>query len=424
MTSLIKKQSSLYQAILLLVFLLGFTFFVQADTIIEPIRTFEIDGPFGAQSVVFSPDGQKILSGGRGHATRLWDVSTGQLIHTFGEGEGERFFVNSVAFSPDGQAALSGDDFKGLNLWDIKTGELIRTFIGHSGPINSVAYSPDGQTILSSGNYWNNEKQKYEVEMYLWKVNTGELIHAFVGHTRYILSLSYSPDGQMVLSGGGYKDDNDNYIGEMFLWNISTGKLIRSFENHTGLISSIAYSPDGKMVLSDNGDKISLWEVSTGKLIRSFNGHSHPITSVTFSPNKQMILSGGGYCDLLTNSICMGEMFLWSLSTGEIIHSFVGLSSTIESVAFSPDGLTALSSERRTIKLWDLGLASNKAPIANFTASPSSGDAPLTVNLDANQSSDSDGNIVSYQWTTSTGQTASGQTASLTFTAVGLKLKK
>ncbi|MCP4697974.1 MAG: PKD domain-containing protein [Gammaproteobacteria bacterium] len=59
-------------------------------------------------------------------------------------------------------------------------------------------------------------------------------------------------------------------------------------------------------------------------------------------------------------------------------------------------------------------------PAAEFTRSPSAGTPPLTVTLNASGSSDADGNIVSYQWTSSDGQTiADGQTASLTYQTDG-----
>ncbi len=57
----------------------------------------------------------------------------------------------------------------------------------------------------------------------------------------------------------------------------------------------------------------------------------------------------------------------------------------------------------------------SEKPQASFTTTPLSGMAPLTVKLDANDSSDQDGEIVSYDWTTSDGQTASGKTAELRF---------
>ncbi len=61
----------------------------------------------------------------------------------------------------------------------------------------------------------------------------------------------------------------------------------------------------------------------------------------------------------------------------------------------------------------------NQAPSAYFTVTPPSGNAPLTVSLDASASKDPDGSITSYSWTASDSQTASGQTATMTFREAG-----
>jgi uncharacterized repeat protein (TIGR01451 family) len=58
-------------------------------------------------------------------------------------------------------------------------------------------------------------------------------------------------------------------------------------------------------------------------------------------------------------------------------------------------------------------------PTAAFSASKTSGVAPLTVDLDASASVDPDGSIVSYAWSSSDGQTATAQTAALTFNDPG-----
>ncbi|MEQ1635283.1 MAG: PKD domain-containing protein [Methylococcales bacterium] len=59
------------------------------------------------------------------------------------------------------------------------------------------------------------------------------------------------------------------------------------------------------------------------------------------------------------------------------------------------------------------------APVASYTANPSQGNTPLTVSLDASGSSDSGGTIVSYAWSSSDGQIASGKQANMTFSALG-----
>lgn len=58
--------------------------------------------------------------------------------------------------------------------------------------------------------------------------------------------------------------------------------------------------------------------------------------------------------------------------------------------------------------------ALNSPPVASFTCNPPSGGAPLSVSFNASGSYDTDGNIVSYQW--SFGDGSSGSGAELTHT--------
>jgi len=61
----------------------------------------------------------------------------------------------------------------------------------------------------------------------------------------------------------------------------------------------------------------------------------------------------------------------------------------------------------------------NKLPIASINASPSSGQAPLTVKFDGSQSSDPDGQITAYAWQFGDGGTSSGATVSHQYTKAG-----
>jgi len=61
----------------------------------------------------------------------------------------------------------------------------------------------------------------------------------------------------------------------------------------------------------------------------------------------------------------------------------------------------------------------NSPPTAVFTASPSVGAAPLTVNFNASGSSDADGEIVDYDWDFGDGSAGSGEFTSHTYQSTG-----
>ena len=63
--------------------------------------------------------------------------------------EGHSDEVNSVAYSPDGTKIISGSFDKTIKIWDANTGECLETLEGHSGSVKSVSYSPDGKNIIS-----------------------------------------------------------------------------------------------------------------------------------------------------------------------------------------------------------------------------------------------------------------------------------
>ena len=61
----------------------------------------------------------------------------------------------------------------------------------------------------------------------------------------------------------------------------------------------------------------------------------------------------------------------------------------------------------------------NSPPVASFTATPSSGNAPLNVSFDASSSYDPDGSITSYTWSFGDGGSGSGVAATHTYSNPG-----
>jgi len=200
--------------------------------------------------------------------------------------------------------------------------------LGHSEYVNSVAFSPDGRYALSGSS---------DDTLKLWEVATGREIRTFEGHSDSVRSVAFSPDGRYALSG------SSDYT--LKLWEVATGNEIRTFEGHSNSVESVAFSPDGRYALSGSYDKtLKLWEVATGNEIRTFEGHSDKVNSVAFSPDGKYALSGSDDKTLK----------LWGVATGREIRTFEGHSWGVNPVAFSRDGRYALSGSIRTLRLWEV----------------------------------------------------------------------
>jgi WD40 repeat protein len=96
--------------------------------------------------LAFSRDGKR-LAIVAGQAAHVWDVETRERINSLKGHEGN---LTAVVFSPDGQALLTGSEDRTAALWDIVTGKMLALYRGHAGPVERLAFSPDGQRVATS----------------------------------------------------------------------------------------------------------------------------------------------------------------------------------------------------------------------------------------------------------------------------------
>jgi WD40 repeat protein len=178
-----------------------------------------------------SPNTLDVLLNEQHHKVKLWDVTTGRLLRTF---SGHLEPVTSVAFSPDGRQVLSGSRAhvlvsevakpiskvdNTLKLWDMATGQLIHSFNGHLRPVTSVAFSTDGSRVVSGDGTDKTAK--------LWDVATGRLLRTFAGHLGEVTSVAFTPSGLRMASTSA--------DGTARIWSTSTAKeLVRLLASRDG----------------------------------------------------------------------------------------------------------------------------------------------------------------------------------------------
>ncbi|KAG2743969.1 WD40 repeat-like protein, partial [Suillus brevipes Sb2] len=91
--------------------------------------------------------------------------------------------------------------------------------------------------------------------VWLWDAGTGEPVgKPLRGHTSYVLSVSFSPDGTRIVSGS-----EDNTVR---LWDAGTGEPVgEPLRGHTHSVDSVSFSPDSTRIVTGSEDKtVRLWD--------------------------------------------------------------------------------------------------------------------------------------------------------------------
>jgi WD40 repeat protein len=215
--------------------------------------------------VVFSPDGQKGISGCTDGMVRLWDLKSGQELLSLNAANGSCAWT--VAFTPSGKQAVTGGGriLQGngpadasLVLWDLATGKEIRRFEGHTKDVRRVAVSRDGKRLLSGS---------FDGTMRLWDIASGKELERFPGPGHFVEAVAFTPDGKKAICSYGPRAAEAVYEADascsLRLWDLTSGKELKQFRGHGGPVLSLALSADGRYLVSGSADNtMRLWQVT------------------------------------------------------------------------------------------------------------------------------------------------------------------
>jgi len=225
--------------------------------------------------VDFHPDGTQLASASADGNIHIWDVETGNIVHTL---TGAPFF--DVDFHPDGTqlACATTDGYAIVPL----TSSHCQNETGDLTTIYSVAFSPDGMTFAYGDTIIVDLQQDQQPNLELDTLRAWSDIFS-----PFRSKLIFSDDGNILLNAGTSQD--------AYVWNTD------NWENPLILPTSLmALSPDGTLIA---GNGLRIFDIENRTVLYPTEGYADPLTylhgytsghvvlDATFSPDGRLILT-------------------------------------------------------------------------------------------------------------------------------------
>jgi WD40 repeat protein/serine/threonine protein kinase len=299
----------------------------------------------GVNTLAFSPDGQRLVSGGEEGHVKIWNAISGAELATLpqhgrtGPASDARLIgVVSVAWSPDGTRLATASADAPIHVWDPESRELMATLRAHHGGTLAVAWHPDSRRLASGGQ---------DGVASIWNTVDGSETHVLHGRAGGVTAVVWSPDGSRLATAA-----RDGYIK---VWDAATGDEVLSIPDIDGVARRLAWSSDGRRLAAGaNNGSISLVDPTNGRKLSVFRGQSGSNSCVAWEPGGRRLLSGGTYARTIK---------IWNTDDQHAVRTLDGHTGDLNTAAWSPNGeRIASGSSDGTIKIWDATASNDSAP--------------------------------------------------------------
>jgi WD40 repeat protein len=215
--------------------------------------------PLLGMRVLFSPEGDRVVTFAEGTRAQVWDAGSGRLLARLP-------VVDTAAISPDGRFVATIDAAGEATLWSVGA----RARVADLGRAGGVVFSPDARLVLAVGG---------DGGAGVWRSATGSLIAAFPGFG----SLRAGIEGGTLFSefspGAAFSHDGSlvglaSADGNVRIWDVAARKQVGAVG--TGWTNALAFAPRGRMLatMAWNGEVVVARSPTSVRLRTGFRPNS------------------------------------------------------------------------------------------------------------------------------------------------------
>ncbi|KAI8982130.1 WD40-repeat-containing domain protein [Mycotypha africana] len=259
----------------------------------------------------------------------IYEVPNFTTIHTLSVSQKK---IDSVAINATGEWLAFGSATLGqLLVWEWQSETYVLKQQGHYYDINSISYSSDGQNLVTGGD---------DGKVKVWNTVSGFCYITFSEHSSSVKAVEFAKQGQVLFSA--------SLDGTVRAFDLIRYRNFRTFTSPNPVqFTSLAVDPSGEIVCAGTMDtfEIYVWSVQTGKLLDILAGHTGPISSLAFSPTGMLLVSGSW-----DHSARTWDVFGRNKIVETLVHQ-----TEVLAVAFKPDGHEiAAATLDGQITIWDI----------------------------------------------------------------------
>jgi WD40 repeat protein/serine/threonine protein kinase len=166
-------------------------------------RDRDLIGREGVRALAWSPQGDRLASGGYDGLLKVWDPIRGAELARM---EAHTGWVLGVCWNPDGTQLASAGSDRLVIAWDAKTGQNLKTMRGHNDFVEAVVWNPDG-TRLASASIDNSVR--------IWDPRVAAEAFVLRGRPAMFHDVSWHPDGAQLAAASS--------DGQIWIWDATPG---------------------------------------------------------------------------------------------------------------------------------------------------------------------------------------------------------